>query len=47
MIGNHYASSPAALQASFFDHLLIFIALIGGANPSVHRPHLDFPLSGD
>jgi putative peptidoglycan lipid II flippase len=31
MIGNHYASSPAALQASFFDHLLIFIALIGGA----------------
>ncbi len=30
-IGNHYASSPVALQASFFNQLLIFIALIGGA----------------
>ena len=30
-IGNHFASSPAALQASFFNQLLIFIALIGGA----------------
>jgi len=31
MVGNHYANSPAALQASFFNQLLIFIALIGGA----------------
>jgi putative peptidoglycan lipid II flippase len=31
LLANHYASSPAALQASFFNQLLIFIGLIGGA----------------
>jgi hypothetical protein len=30
-IANIYASSPAALQASFFNQLMIFIGLIGGA----------------
>jgi putative peptidoglycan lipid II flippase len=30
-IANIYASSPAALSASFFNQLLIFIGLIGGA----------------